>query len=221
MNINGHEIKLVIFDLDGTLIDSTSIWNDVDKTFFARRGCEVPETYGKEIAHIGLKAAAILTKEKYFRNEEIDDILNEWNQLSLEEYKNTIPLKNNAKELLNCLYKNEVKIALATANSEALYLPCLERLNIKDYFSFIIDVNSCKEGKNSSEIYDKVISYFGCTKEETAIFEDSYTAIKTAYLSGYNVVAVYDKCSTKNIEKTKNHSHLYIEDFSEVISLIK
>ena len=221
MKFNNNEIKLAIFDLDGTLIDSTSLWFDVDNEFFNTRGMEVPETYCKEIAHIGLKAAAIHTKNKYFHNENIEDILDEWNRLSLKGYQTSIPLKENAKEILDFISSKGIIIALATANSKTLYEPCLKRLGIDKYFSYIIDVNSCKEGKDSSEIYDKVIDHFGINKTNTIIFEDSLTAIKTAFISNYNVVAVYDSNSTKDIAKTTANSHLFIKNFQEFIDLYK
>ena len=221
MKFQNKDIKLAIFDLDGTLVDSTSLWSDVDKKFFNKRGMELPSTYAKEIAHIGLNAAAKLTKEKYFPNENIKDILKEWEDLSLEAYEKEINLKNNAKELIEFLNKNNIKIALATANSDFLYLPCLKRLEIYDYFSFIIDVNSCKEGKDSPEIFDKACEYFNVSRDEAIIFEDSLQALKTTFLAGYNVIAVYDKNSTKDIEKTKKYSHLLINDFDEIINELK
>lgn len=214
------DIKLAIFDLDGTLIDSTSIWSEIDEIFFRRRNMPVPETYGKEIAHIGLLAAAKLTKDKYFPNEKEEDILKEWNDLSLEAYRYNIPLKENVVELLELLTKKGIVLALATANSEELYKPCIERLDIKKYFSYIIDVNSCNKGKDSPEIFDKVINYFNVTKEETIIFEDSLTAIKTGKENGYKVIAVYDKCSTKDIEYTKSLSYLFINNYRELIEKI-
>lgn len=221
MKFNNNDIHLAIFDLDGTLIDSTSLWFDVDKEFFMSRGMGVPPTYAKEIAHIGLKAAAILTKNKYCPNEDIEDILNEWNRLSLKGYEQSIPLKENAKEILEFLSNQGIKIALATANSKALYEPCLKRLSIDKYFSFIIDVNSCKEGKDSSEIYDKVANHFNVSPNNVVVFEDSLTAIKTAFKSNYNVVAVYDINSTKDIDKTTANSHLFIRNFQEFIDLYK
>lgn len=217
MVFNNNEIKLIIFDLDGTLIDSTSLWFEVDKEFFENRGMEVPENYAKEIAHIGLRAAAVHTKNKYFPNEEIEDILNEWNLLSLKGYEETIPLKENAKELLELLYNSGITLALATANSKSLYEPCIKRLDIEKYFSFVIDVNSCKEGKNSPEIYDKICHRFNVEKENTLVFEDSLTALITAYDAGYNVVAVYDVNSTKDLAKTTAKSHYFIKNFKEII----
>lgn len=215
-----ENIKLAIFDLDGTLIDSTSIWNEIDEIFFNKRNMAVPETYGKEIAHIGLLAAAKLTKEKYFPNEKEEDILKEWNDLSLEAYRYHISLKDNVKDILDLLASKDIKLALATANSEELYKPCIERLDIKKYFSYIIDVNSCSKGKDSPEIFDKVVNHFKVTKEETVIFEDSLTAMKTGKENGYKVIGVYDKCSTKDIEYAKKLCFMFIHNYKELINKI-
>ena len=220
MKLLNKDIELVIFDLDGTLIDSTSLWADIDKSFFAHHGLEIPPQYNKEIAHIGLFAAAKLTKDKYLPNLEIEDIMNEWNDLALEAYEKHIPLKDNALELLKILKLNKVKIALATANSGELYLPCLLRLDIEKYFDLIIDVNSCKDGKNSPEIYDKVCAHFSIKRENALVVEDMLQALKTAYENGYNVVGMYDKCSTTNEEENRKYCHKFIYNFDELIKEI-
>ena len=214
------DIKLAIFDLDGTLIDSTSLWADIDTAFFKKRGMEVPENYGKEIAHIGLTNAAILTKEKYCPNENIDDILKEWNDLALEAYENHIPLKECALGVLEELTKKGIKIALATANSEELYLPCIKRLDIDKYFALVEDVNSCKEGKNSPEIYDKIANKFGFKRNQTVIFEDMLTAQKTAYNSGYFVIGINDKNSVVNHHENRKYCHVFIEHFYDILAAL-
>ena len=221
MKFLDKEINLVIFDLDGTLIESTSLWADIDKAFFKSYNMDIPPHYNKEIAHIGLTSAAKLTKRKYLPFLEVDEILKKWNDLALEAYEKHIPLKNHALELLQLLKNNNVKIALATANSEELYLPCLKRLKIEKYFDLIMDVNSCKEGKNSPEIYDKISSYFFIDKENTLIIEDMLQALKTAYENHYNVVGVNDIHSVTNEEENKKYCHLFINDFSELIDKLK
>ena len=221
MKFNNHEIKLAIFDLDGTLIKSTSIWADIDKAFFHRRNMEIPPKYGIEIAHVGLKKAAEITRTKYLPNEKEKDIIKEWKSMCLEEYKYKIPLKENAKELLELLFNNNIPIALATANSKEIYEPCLIRLGIDQYFSLIIDVNSCKEGKNSPEIYDRIVDEFKVKREETIIFEDMIVPLKTAYKAGYKVVGVHDAESTKDEGMCINNCHLFIKNFQEIIDILK
>ena len=220
MKLLNKDIELVIFDLDGTLIDSTSLWANIDKSFFAHHGLEIPPQYNKEIAHIGLLAAAKLTKDKYVPDCSIEEIMNEWNDLALEAYEKHIPLKDNALELLKILKLNKVKIALATANSGELYLPCLLRLDVEKYFDLITDVNSCKDGKNSPEIYDKVCNHFSVKRENALVVEDMLQALKTAYENGYNVVGMYDKCSTTNEEENRKYCHRFIYNFSELIKEI-
>ena len=97
MKFLGKETKLVIFDLDGTLIASTSLWSDVDHAFFSKRKMDIPSGYGRAIAHLGLSKAAEYTVKNYFPNEKEEDILKEWNDLALKEYKYNIPLKENAR----------------------------------------------------------------------------------------------------------------------------
>ena len=221
MKFLNKEIKLAIFDLDGTLIDSTSLWADIDKEFFYKRGMEIPPSYNEEIAHIGLQKAAELTVEKYVPNEKVEDVIKEWIDMSVHAYKETIPLKEGALDLLKILKDNGVIIALATANSKDIYEPCLTRLEMLEHFATIVDVNSCKEGKNSPEIYDRIAEQFHAKREETLVFEDMIVPIITAYKAGYNVVGVYDKASTKDEQAVINNSHLYIKNYSEVIKLLK
>ena len=221
MKLLNKDIELVIFDLDGTLIDSTSLWADIDRDFFTSKGMEIPPNYNKEIAHIGLTAAAILTRDKYVPYLAIEEIMKQWNDYALEAYQKHIPLKDHALELLDLLKSHNVKIALATANSEELYLPCLFRLDIHKYFDLIIDVNSCKDGKNSPEIYDKVRHNFGVKRENSLVVEDMLQALMTAYNNGYMVVGVNDKNSVTNEEENKKYCHLFINNFSELIKELK
>ena len=221
MKLLGKDINLIIFDLDGTLIDSTSLWADIDKEFFARRNMKVPPNYGKEIAHQGLSSGAKFTVEKYLPGEREEDIINEWNEMSLEAYKYHIQLKDNVVELLELLKKLNVKLTAATANSRELYEPCLNRLDIYKYFETVIDVNSCKNGKNSPEIYDKISEMFSINRENVLVVEDMITGLKTAYNNGYITVGVYDKNTVIDIEENKKYSHLFIKKFIDLIDVIK
>ena len=217
MLIASKEIKAVIFDLDGTLIDSSNIWSEIDKAFFAKRNMEIPPTYVDDIAHIGLKEAAIYTKQTYNIKESIEEIMDEWKQGTLKHYKELVPLKPNALELIKKLKENGVKLAIATANSKELYEPCLKRLNIYDYFDFIGDVDQVKAGKNSVKLYDYVANKLNCSREETAIFEDIYVGLKTAYENGFLSIAVYDEHSKKEDDLKRKYSHLFIYDFKELL----
>lgn len=217
MIIANKQIKAVIFDLDGTLIDSSNIWSEIDKAFFAKRGMEIPKTYVDDIAHIGLKEAAIYTKNTYNIKESIEEIMDEWKQGTLKQYKELIQLKPHVYDLLVMLKNEGIKLAIATANSKELYEPCLKRLNIYDFFDYIGDVDEVKAGKNSVKLYDFVANKLNCKREETAVFEDISVGLKTAYENGFISVAVYDEHSKKEDELKRKFSHLFIYNFKELL----
>ncbi len=217
MKLFGHEIKAVIFDMDGTLIDSTGIWHDIDVAFFAKRRMELPKDYAQHIVHLGLKQAAVYTKETYRLEESVQEIMDEWHNMSLDMYKYHVQLKDHALELLDLFKNNGIKMAIATANDETLYRPCIERLKIGEYFNEIADVNTAKEGKQSAKIYLDLASKMNSLPENTLVLEDMPTCVKTANRSGFITVAVYDNASKNYDDEKKNNSILFINDFIELI----
>ena len=217
MKLVGKEIKLAILDLDGTLIDSTGIWHQIDVNFFAKRGMEVPRGYFEAICHLGLNATATYTREHCHVLDSEEDIIKEWHDASLEQYEKYIPLKRSAKEFLEYLKKENVIVTLATANSSELYEPCLKRLGIFDYFDYIVDVNLVKEGKHSPKIYELVNKKFHVSKTNTIVVEDIVTSLQTAYESGYITIGVDDMASRYSEPEKKKFSHIYVRDLAELI----
>ena len=221
MKLLDYEFNAVIFDMDGTLIDSTGIWHEIDKAFFAKRHMELPSDYAQHIVHLGLTQAAVYTKETYHLEESIQDIMQEWHDMSIDMYKYHVPLKEGALELLKLFKKNGIKMAIATANDEPLYKPCINRLGIGEYFDEIADVNTAKEGKQSAKIYLDLAKKLGSMPRNTLVLEDMPTCVKTAFKSGFLTVAVYDDASKAYDQEKKNNSHLFVKDFSELIEELK
>ena len=141
--------------------------------------------------------------------------------MSVDMYKYHVPLKEGTLELLELFKSNSVKMAIATANDEPLYRPCIERLGIGDYFDAIADVNTAKEGKQSAKIYLDLAKKMGAKPQNTLVLEDMPTCVKTAFKSGFITVAVYDNASKDYDEEKKNNSILFINNFYELLEALK
>lgn len=216
MKIKNREIKLIIFDLDGTLLDSGAIWKDVDKKFFKKRNIQMPEDYGKTIAHMGFDNASKYTKERFNLEESPEEIIKEWENEVIYGYQNEIKLKDHAKEFIKLCKSKGCILTIATANQENCYLPCLKRNDIFDYFTKILDVKNYKDGKKSPQIYLDIANSFSLKPEEILVMEDISTALKSAKEGGFITCAVYEKTSDEeNLKKTI--ADMYIESFSDII----
>ena len=94
--------KGIIFDLDGTLLDSLGMWQDIDERFFAARQIELPSDYSDAIGHLSIQATAEYTIERFGLKETIEEVISEWQEMALEAYKNDIML--NIILLEKCLF---------------------------------------------------------------------------------------------------------------------
>ena len=221
LKLNDRRFDAVIFDMDGTLIDSTSLWHEIDVKFFAKRGMELPNDYAQNIVHLGLKEAARFTKEHYHIEESEQEIMDEWHQMSIDMYANDVELKDGALEILEFFKERNIPMAIATANDDTLYMPCIKRLGLDKYFDHIADVNNVKEGKHSARIYEYLAEQMHVDKDRVLVFEDMPTCVKTAFKAGFLTVAVYDKASEKYDNEKKANSALFINNFSEILDILK
>lgn len=209
-------IKGAIFDLDGTLLDSMDVWNDVDRTFFARRGREVPEDFIMAITPLGFEAAAAYTVKRFHLGEKEEDIIAEWYELAREAYAEKVVLKPFAKEYLDILRKRNVRMAAATASDISLFGPCLAHNEILDYFDTIVTVRDVKRGKGFPDIYNLAAERIGLSAGECAVFEDILKGIEGAKAGGFLAVGMEEKHSAYEKEKIQEAADIYIKTWREL-----
>ena len=114
-----ENFKAVIFDLDGTLIDSMGVWAKIDEEYLSSFGHVVPENLQEEITHLTLSETANYFKLKFNIKDEVSAIIAKWHEMALSHYSNNIKLKDSVVDFLNLLKEKNIKIALATSNSTA------------------------------------------------------------------------------------------------------
>ncbi len=210
-------IKGAIFDMDGTLIDSMGIWEDIDIEFLSKRGIEMPKDLSDEIKHMSFHEVAVYFKERFGLEEEVDEIMEEWDEMAHYHYANKIELKPGVKEYLETLKNTDVKIGLATSSSRKHTEAVLKRNRIYHYFDVISTSDEIKKDKSFPDIYIKTSQELDLFPHECAVFEDIYVAVMSAKKAGMKVVGVYDEYSRHQMDDIKKHADLYIMDFYELM----
>lgn len=209
--------KCAIFDLDGTLLDSSYVWNQVDADFFANHNLVMPASYPKIISPLGAEGAAKYTIEQFNLKETPQQVMAQWYHMAQEKFANEVLVKPYAKEYLEKLKKNGVCLAIATASSEDIFMPTLERNEVAHLFDSITVIKEVKRGKGFPDIYLKAAEKCGFPVSECVVFEDIYEGIKGAKAGGFRTVAIYDKSSADDEEIIRSLSDEYIYSFSELL----
>ena len=89
-----------IFDLDGTLIDSSNAWHRVDDIFLSSYGIDTPDDYDREIAGMGFEMAAEYTIDRFHLNRTVVEVIKEWNDIVRDIFATEISLFEGAEEYL-------------------------------------------------------------------------------------------------------------------------
>lgn len=213
-----NNIDGAIFDLDGTVLDSSWVWDKVDEKFLGDRGFQVPKDYVETISPMGAERAAVYTIERFgLKGENPKDIVREWFDMTKREYASKVLCKPYTKEYIEKLYNRGVKLAIATSSDRELFIPTLEREGILKYFSEIVTVNQVKRGKGFPDIYEEAARHIHVEPQKSVVFEDILTGVSGAKTGNFFVVAVHDIKSEYKKMQLMEAADLYIHDFSELL----
>ena len=209
--------KAVIFDLDGTLVDSMWMWKRIDVEYLGRYGISLPENLQREIEGMSFSETAVYFKERFKIPESLEEIKETWNEMAYEKYTKEVLLKKGAMELLEVCKKRGILMGIATSNSRHLVESTVSALGISTYFRYIATACDVKKGKPAPDVYLRVAECLGVSPKECLVFEDIVMGIKAGKNAGMEVCAIEDKYSLYQKEEKMRLADYYIKDFSEII----
>lgn len=207
--------KLVIFDFDGTLVDSMWAWRAVLPAAIERFDIDLHCTE-KELSKMSMKRFSKHVADLFPDKLDADDVYKFCVDFIYNAYANEITVKKGAKEFLDYLKTTDIKICLASATEHTLLEFAAEKHGLIGYFDFIITEDDVGASKREPTIYLESIKRAGVTKEETLIFEDVIHAVRTAHAAEIPLCAVYDEGMENYKEEIISLANYYINDFTEI-----
>ena len=209
-------IKLLLLDMDGTLIDSNGIWKDVDARFLARRGMEYSKAYYEGVAHTIFPLAAKFTKEFCALEESCEEIMQEWMALAKGLYS-TVAIKDGVREYLKQCRAEGTRMALVTSSVPEHCHTAMQHLGLMEYFENITFAQELGLEKKDPAIWLAVAERNGVSPENCIVFDDSLSACKGAKAAGMQVVGVYDRFFAADEEAMRSICDRYIQSFEELL----
>ena len=208
--------KAVIFDLDGTLVDSMWMWKAIDIEYLGKFGIDLPPTLQKDIEGMSFSETAVYFKETFQIPDTLEEIKATWNRMAYDKYTKEVSLKNGAKEFLIYCKKNGIKLGIATSNSRELVEATLGALEVRDYFGCVMTSCDVAKGKPAPDVYLETAKILEVKPAECLVFEDIIMGIMAGKNAGMEVCAVEDDFSMNQMEEKKRLADYYIKDYYEI-----
>ncbi len=210
--------KAALFDLDGTLLDSNGVWQQVDREFFKARGVAVDHVeYARAVQGMSFRETAEYTVRRYGLEESVEAVMDEWMRMTREAYAHQVALKSGALDYLRMLKREGVKLAVVTANREELFAPALERggaLTLFDAICTSAEVGNV--GKADGALFMLAARRLGVEPSDCAVFEDVLDGVAGAKRAGMRAYAVRDAATEHSREAIATLADGVIDGFADM-----
>ncbi|MCM1270791.1 MAG: HAD family phosphatase [Ruminococcus flavefaciens] len=215
-------IKGVIFDLDGTLIDSMQIWTKIDRKLLIENGVEnIPPDISDRVRKMTIEESAQYFIDEFGFECTSEYIIKRIEELVRIEYEENIPLKSYAAEFLDYLDEKKIPYGVATATYKGLAEAVLKRCGIWERMRFLLTEVEYPLGKKFPNIFLGAAERLGLKPEEVLVVEDSLHCIETAAKAGFITAGVYDEVSWNEQSLITDTADYYVRSLKELEILFK
>lgn len=223
--------EVIIFDLDGTLIDTINIWNKVDYLTLKKYKVNISK---KEIQDL---------RDNFLLNNSNDNIYLNYSKYLVDKYRMSIDYetfykerikishkllsnikpKQNVIKTLEALRKRNYLLVIATAasaNEIELYRNSKSMRKLFYYFDLIVTADDIKNKKPSPEIYEFILKKIRVKKKKLLVIEDSYLGLLSAKNIEIEKVYLENKYSKKDYESIKRISEYKLKNYKDFLRII-
>lgn len=217
------DFDAVIFDMDGTLLDSMWAWRAENRLFFDRNGLDVPDDIKDTIGVMSSHAIANRLMKDFPGRFTFDGVIDDYVKSMRVHYETDVFPKKGAKEFCEKLKAHGIKLCVATATPREAAKKALALHGLDEFFEFITDDVEMGLTKAKAEYYPLVCKRLNVLPERTVMFEDSLYAMRAAKAMGLTPFAIEDKVHTGNaqlMKDIKETAKIFVRDFDEAAQIL-
>lgn len=210
-------IEAVIFDVDGTLVDSMWVWQAVDQEYFERYNLTAPESFYDDIEGMSYSEVARYYLDTFPQiTSTLEELMDEWTEMAHHKYLHEVPLKKGVRAFIEQVRAQGIKTGIATSNRKEMVEDMLAEFGMTDFFDVIHSACEAGVGKPAPDVYLMTAKDLETKPENCLVFEDVPNGILAGKNAGMKVCAVEDRFSSPQEMKKRELADYYIQDYDEI-----
>lgn len=212
-----ENIEAILFDLDGTLVDSMWMWPQIDKEFLNQRGFEVPPGLKADVDGLSMAEDAVYFKKRFNLSDSESELIDIWNNMALHHYECDVHLQPGAEQFLSFLRRKGIQAAVVTSNSRVLCDAALRANDVESFFEAVVTSEDVTHGKPDPEGYLTAANRLGVMPHDCMVIEDLPAGLMAANAAGMTAIAFEDEYSSAYIDEKMDLCDCMIKDYRELM----
>lgn len=216
-------IRGAIFDMDGTLLDSMCVWEQLCQRYLDKFGVQITQAdYAALEAHSQYQVAQYFCEHYPQITETPEQVTYGMDSMIYARYETLAKPRDGIKELLTLLQENGVSMAVATLTARRYAEKALKDHGLLDYFDFMLTIDDIGVSKRDPKIYLEAAHRFGQPPSACMVFEDAPYAVAAARQAGFQVCGIVEPWYAEGEDQLRQSSELLVtHSFSEVMPAVR
>lgn len=206
----------VIFDCDGTLIDSMDAWRNLEGELGHRAGVELTAEDRQTLCTLNIPESAQYFHERFGLGASSEQVVGMMDEIMLDYYGNRAVARPGALEFIDGLARHDVAMSVASSSPKPYLQAGLACAEIAPFLAAVVSVEDVNSNKRNPKVYDHTRDLMGTTTKLTWGFEDAIYAVRTLARAGYGTVGVYDHDLSGTWDELSSEADLAIRSFEDL-----
>lgn len=206
----------VVFDCDGTLLDSMGAWREAEKELARHAGFVLSKADSDELNTLTLPECCRFFHERLGVGDTSEEVKDMLDAFMLDYYRTRVTERPGALAFVRGLAERGVAVSVASSSPQSYLRAGLARAGFAPYVRAIVSVDDVGKSKREPAVYDRARELMGTPLETTWGVEDSLYALRTLRSAGYRTLAIYDCDVAGTYEDLSSTADIVIRGFDEM-----
>lgn len=206
----------IIFDCDGTLLDSMGVWRELETDLARRVGADLSKEDRDALTTMTIPECGQFLHGKFGLGANADAVVGMIDEFMMDFYENRAAVRPGVMKFVQGLAERGVHMAVASSTPGPLLRAGMRSAGLTPHLRAIVSVDDVGRSKREPAVYDRAREALGTARAQTWGFEDALYAIQTLRGAGYHTMGVYDCDTSATWEQLYAEADHAIRSFEDI-----